>query len=111
MMTFQCKDGGWAAFDVDNDWQLLNRVIMLKELAISGGEFNPAFRRKRRLQVARDMLFGNHWLYDQLTQMCPDVVVAPTIEELAAKMNALVGDDSVDVEAMRAAATRYDACI
>ena len=92
-------------------WQLLNRVIMLKELAISGGEFNPAFRRKRRLQVARDMLFGNHWLYDQLTQMCPDVVVAPTIEELAGKMNALVGDGSVDVEAMRSAATRYDACI
>ena len=37
--------------------------------------------------------------------------MAPTIEELADKMNALVGDGSVDLEAMRAAATRYDACI
>jgi predicted oxidoreductase len=92
-------------------WQLLNRTIMLKELAISGGEFNPAFRRKKRLHVARDMLLGNHWLYDQMTEMCPDVVVAPTLDELAARMNALVGDGSVDVAAMRAAATRYDACI
>jgi predicted oxidoreductase len=92
-------------------WQLLNRRIMLKELAISGGEFNPAFRRKKRLAVARDILLGNHWLYDQMTELCPDVVVAPTLEELAGKMNALVGDGSVSLDAMRAAAMRYDACI
>jgi hypothetical protein len=92
-------------------WQLLNRRIMLKELAISGGEFNPAFRRKKRLAVARDMLFGNHWLYDQMTQFCPDVVVAPTLEELVEKMNALAGDGSVDFDAVRTAATNYDQCI
>ena len=71
-------------------WQLLNRRIMLKELAISGGEFNPAFRRKNRLAVARDMVLGNHWLYDQMTQFCPDVVVAPTVEALVEKMNGAV---------------------
>jgi hypothetical protein len=92
-------------------WQLLNRRIMLKELAISGGEFNPAFRRKKRLSVARDMLLGNHWLYDQMTQLCPDVVVANTLPELADKMNALVGDGSVDLEAIETAARNYDACI
>jgi predicted oxidoreductase len=89
-------------------WQLLNRRIMLKELAISGGEFNPAFRRKNRLAVARDMVLGNHWLYDQMTQFCPDVVVAPTVETLVEKMNVLAGDGSVDVDAVRTAATRYD---
>jgi squalene-hopene/tetraprenyl-beta-curcumene cyclase len=26
LLGMQSKDGGWAAFDVDNDWQLLNRV-------------------------------------------------------------------------------------
>ncbi len=26
LFGMQSKDGGWAAFDVDNDWQLLNRV-------------------------------------------------------------------------------------
>ncbi len=92
-------------------WQLLNRRIMLKELAISGGEFNPSFRRKKRLHVARDILLGNHWLYDQMTQMCPDVVVAPTLDELVAKMNTLVGDGSVSADAVRDATTRYDACI
>ena len=92
-------------------WQLLNRRIMLKELAISGGEFNPAFRRKNRLAVARDMVLGNHWLYDQMTQFCPDVVVAPTVETLVEKMNVLAGDGSVNVDAVRTAATNYDAII
>jgi uncharacterized protein len=92
-------------------WQLLNRRIMLKELAISGSEFNPSFRRKKRLHALRDVVMGNHWLYDQMTQLCADVVVAPTLDELAQKMNALVGDASVDAAAMREAATRYDACI
>ncbi len=92
-------------------WQLLNRRIMLRELAISGSEFNPSFRRKNRFHVVRDMLLGNHWLYDQMTQLCPDVVVAPTVEELVEKMNALAGDDSVRLGAVRDAAARYDACI
>ena len=92
-------------------WQLLNRRIMLKELAISGGEFNPSFRLKRRLHVGRDMLLGNRWLYEQMTTRCPDVVVAPTLEELVGRMNALAGGGSVDFEAVREAATRYDGCI
>lgn len=89
-------------------WQLLNRKIALKELAISGGEFNPAFRDKNRKQVARDILFGNRWLYEQVTRNCEDFVVAPTLPELVEKMNALVGDDSVDLDAATKAATAYD---
>jgi predicted oxidoreductase len=92
-------------------WQLLNRRIMLRELAISGGEFNPSFRRKDRLHVARDMLLGNHWLYDQMTQLCPDVVVGSTLDELVSRMNALAGDGSVEREAVATAARNYDACI
>jgi uncharacterized protein len=89
-------------------WQLLNRRIMLKELAISGGEFNPAFREKRRLAVARDMLFGNRWLYEQMTSHCQDVVVAPTLEELVGRMNALAGDSAVELDLVRNAARNYD---
>ncbi len=92
-------------------WQLLNRRIALKELAISGGEFNPAFRDKKRLAVARDMLFGNRWLYDEVTENCPDFVVASTLPELVEKMNALAGDGSVSLEAVRDAAERYDSRI
>ena len=92
-------------------WQLLNRTIALKELAVSGGEFNPAFREKKKLTVARDMLLGNRWLYAELTGNCPDVVVADTLPDLVAKMNALVGDGSVDLAAVSDAATSYDARI
>ncbi len=89
-------------------WQLLNRKIALKELAISGAEFNPAFRDKNRKQVARDILFGNHWLYEEVTRNCEDFVIAPSLPELVRKMNALVGDDSVDLDAVTNAATAYD---
>ena len=34
-------------------WQLLNRKIALKELGVSGAEFNPAFRERRRLARRR----------------------------------------------------------
>jgi len=92
-------------------WQLLNKRIALKELAISGGEFNPAFRDKKRLAVARDMLRGNHWLYEQVTQHCPDFVVAETLPDLVDRMNGLAGDGSVSLDAVAEAATRYDAII
>jgi hypothetical protein len=89
-------------------WQLLNKRIALKELAVSGAEFNPAFRDKRRLAVARDLLLGNRWLWDELTRNCEDFVVADSLPELVERMNALVGDDSVDLAAVTGAATRYD---
>jgi predicted oxidoreductase len=92
-------------------WQLLNRRIALKELAVSGAEFNPAFRDRKRLQVARDLLLGNRWLYDELTANCEDIVVADTLPELVERMNDLVGDGSVDLEAVTLAASRYDECI
>jgi predicted oxidoreductase len=57
------------------------------------------------------MVLGNHWLYDQMTEMCQDVLVAPTLEALVEKMNALAGDGSVDLAAVAAAATSYDARI
>ncbi len=60
-------------------WQLLNRRIALKELAISGSEFNPSFREKSRPRVLRDMVRGNRWLYDEVTRNCEDVVVADSL--------------------------------
>ena len=89
-------------------WQLLNKKIALRELAISGGEFNPAFREKNRIQVLRDMIFGNRWLYDQVIGNCVDFVVADSLPELVARMNTLVGDESVDLAAVTEAATAYD---
>jgi predicted oxidoreductase len=92
-------------------WQLLNRRIALKELAVSGAEFNPAIRDRRRLAFARDLLFGNRWLVDELTRNSEDIVQADSIPALVERMNALNGDDAVDLAAVESAVSRYDAAI
>jgi uncharacterized protein len=92
-------------------WQLLNRRIALKELAVSGAEFNPAIRDKNFLAFVATILFGNRWLVRELTQNCRDFVTASSLPELAAKMNALQGDDSVDLGALTRAVGTYDAAV
>ena len=89
-------------------WQLLNRRIGLKELAVSGAEFNPSIRDNSKFGLLRDLLFGNRWLLDQLTANCVDVLVAASLPELVDKMNALQGDSSVSLAAISAAAADYD---
>jgi len=92
-------------------WQLLNRRIALRELAVSGAEFNPAIRDQRRLAFARDLVFGNRWLYEELTRNSEDIVQAATLPELVERMNAANGDDIVDLAAVESAVVRYDAGI
>jgi predicted oxidoreductase len=92
-------------------WQLLNRKIALKELAVSGAEFNPAIRDGRRLAFALDLLLGNRWLYGELTRNSEDIVQAGALPELVERMNALNGDDVVDLGAVESAVVAYDADI
>jgi len=92
-------------------WQLMNRRIALKELAVSGAEFNPSIRDRKKLAFLRDLIFGNRWLYDEMTGSCEDFVVGRDLAELADRMNALQGDDAVSLDAMRAAVDAYDAQI
>lgn len=92
-------------------WQLMNRRIALKELAVSGAEYNPSIRDKKKFAFLRDLLFGNRWLYDEMTGNCEDFVVGRDLPELVAKMNALQGDDGVSLAAVDAATAAYDAQI
>jgi hypothetical protein len=92
-------------------WQVLNHRIALKELAVSGSEFNPSVRDKKIFAFLRDILFGNRWLVEQLTSDCPDFVTAATLPELVEKMNALQGDRSVQLCAVENAVHGYDATI
>jgi len=92
-------------------WQLLNRKIALKELAVSGAEFNPSIRNGSKLGLLRDLLFGNRWLYKEMTEHCPDLVIAATLPELVGKMNALQGDDSVNLATVADEISRYEAQI
>ncbi|MGA7810158.1 MAG: FAD-binding dehydrogenase [Bradyrhizobium sp.] len=92
-------------------WQLMNRRIALKELAVSGAEYNPSIRDQKRLGFLRDILFGNRWLVREMLDHCRDFVAAATLPELVAKMNALQGDSAVDLDIVRDAVAQYDATI
>ncbi len=89
-------------------WQVMNERIARRELAVSGAEFNPSLRDRNVVGFVREALLGNRWLVDQLTRYCRDVVTARSLEELVAKMNALQGDDAVELDAVRDAVRRYD---
>lgn len=92
-------------------WQILNRRIALTELAASGADWNPALRERRFLRFVLDMLMGNRWIVDDLSKHCPDVVVAATVEELAAKMKALQPKAQIDAAALKAEIERFDATL
>jgi predicted oxidoreductase len=92
-------------------WQLMNRKIALKELAVSGAEHNPSIRDKRKLSFLRDIMFGNRWLVKEMLSNCSDFVTANSLAELVEKMNALQGDQAVDLNNVQDAVTQYDATI
>jgi predicted oxidoreductase len=92
-------------------WQLMNMKIALKELAISGAEHNPSIRDRKKLGFARDILFGNRWLVNEMIANCRDFVTAGSLPELVDRMNALQGDQSVELKAVEDAVGQYDATI
>ena len=92
-------------------WQIMNRRIALKELAVSGAEHNPSIREKKRLGFLRDILFGNRWLVNEMTSNCRDFVTAATLPELVDRMNALQGDQAVQLDLVADAIAQYDATI
>lgn len=89
-------------------WQVLNMKIAYKEFAISGSEHNEAIRDKNLFGFLKTILFGNKKLVNHMIKDCEDFVIANSIEELAEKMNALNGNNDVDVNLMRAAINNYD---
>jgi predicted oxidoreductase len=91
--------------------QLMNIRIALKELAISGAEYNPSTCDKKRWRFLRDILLGNRWLVREMLDHCQDFVAAATLPQLVDKMNALQGDRAVELDLVRDAVERYDATI
>lgn len=90
-------------------WQLMNRRIALKELAISGAEFNPSIRDKRKLGFVLDILRGNRWLLDEVLKHSSDVAVGRDLDELAERMNALQGTPELRAGTLREVVAQYDA--
>ena len=92
-------------------WQVLNRKILERELAISGAEHNPNIVDHRVVGFLRDMLFGNRRLADQMLRESPEFIAAPDGAGLAAKMNALTGDQRIDGARLQAQIDDYDAAM
>ncbi len=92
-------------------WQIMNMKILNKEFAISGAEWNDAFRNKSYIQVAKTLLFGNKALVKDMLDNCPDFVTANSLEELIHKMNALEGNNDVKLSNVKEAIQNYDAQI
>ncbi len=89
-------------------WQIMNKRIADKELAISGSDSNPYFRDKKLLQVLWQAMRGNAQQTQWLLEQCADVVSAVTLEELAVQMQRIAPDVPLDVAAMRADIEHYD---
>lgn len=92
-------------------WQVLNRKILERELAISGAEHNPSIVNHRLLGFLRDMLLGNRRLVDQMLKESTEFLAAPTCAELAEKMNALSGAERIDSARLEARINDYDAAM
>ena len=100
-----------CAQDKQFSWQVLNWKIAVKEMAVSGSEFNEAIRDKKIFAFLKNVLLGNRGLVEDLVENCVDIVVASSIEELADRMNDLCGNDDVDPGVLRSTIEAYDATI
>lgn len=87
----------------DHSWFVLTRRIVEKEFALSGSEQNPDITAKDRKAVLRDRLLGKGApgpVRDFLRHGA-DFVVADTLEDLVAKMNALTDKPLLEAAAVR----------
>ncbi|MDE1465225.1 FAD-dependent oxidoreductase [Spartinivicinus poritis] len=89
-------------------WQVLNKRIALKELAISGAEHNPSLRDRKLIQFLLESLRGNHQLVEYLVRQSDDVVIASSIIELANKMNEISGSFNVSGHTLKNTIHCYD---
>lgn len=69
-------------------WQVMNWKIAIKELAVSGSDYMTAFRHKKKIGLAMNLLRGDRTLVRRLIHDChDDIVVADTLESLMDRMD------------------------
>ena len=90
-----CKRMGHL--DHQYGWLILNWPIAIREMAISGSDMNPNFRDKKIHKVLLGLITGARGLVRWMIDECPDVVIGNSIPELAAAMDAVIGEARVDV--------------
>jgi predicted oxidoreductase len=87
----------------DHSWFVLTQRIIEKEFALSGSEQNPDITNRDRKAILKDRVLGKGapGPVEAFKRHGADFVVASTLEELVAKMNALTDDSLLDVETLR----------
>ena len=87
----------------DHSWFVLTQRIIEKEFALSGSEQNPDITSRDRKAILRERLLGKGAPapVEAFKQKGADFVVAQTLEELVAKMNALTDTPLLDVGLLR----------
>jgi predicted oxidoreductase len=88
----------------DHSWFVLTQRILRKEFALSGSEQNPDITAKDRKAFLRTRLLGRAAAppVEAFKRHGADFVVADTLEDLVARMNALTDTPLLDAAAIRA---------
>ena len=85
----------------DYSWFVLTQKVIEKEFALSGSEQNPDLTGKDLRLVLQRVLPGAPGPVEAFKERGADFVVADTLDELLAAMQALDGGQSLDVDNMR----------
>lgn len=91
-----------------HSWQILNYKIALKELAVSGADYNAGFKHRQPIRIAKDLIFGYRDLVNDLMENCIDFVVADTMPDLVTKMQQRNGDINLHSEHLIKSIKDYD---
>jgi predicted oxidoreductase len=92
-------------------WLLCNWKIAKRELDVSGSQHNPHLRERRAVRFLLGVLLGKPRQLRHFLDGSPDFVEAPSLAELARKMNEVTGETAIDAEVLAAEIGRYDANI
>ena len=93
---------------IPQSWQILNRRIALKELAISGAEHNPSIRDRTYWGLLKELIRGNRWLVDKMCAESDEFIVADTVAELAKKMQAFSPEYKLDKHLIASELAKFD---
>jgi predicted oxidoreductase len=92
-------------------WLICNWKIATRELDVSGSQHNPNLRERRAVRFLLGILRGKPGLVRHFLEGSPDFVSAPTLAELAVKMNAVTGEEAIEAPVLEREIGRYDATI
>jgi uncharacterized protein len=89
--------------DHDHSWFVLTQTVIEKEFALSGSEQNPDITNRDKKAILKSRLLGKGAPapVEAFKQKGADFVVADTLEELVAKMNALTPEPLLDPAVVR----------